>query len=91
MNQRLNDELQIKISVKWAIQIIVFIVSLVSAYYTLKGTISDNTNEIVKIQESLIEFEELLDDRVARLERFKEQELEEMNKSLLDKVLGKKD
>ena len=89
MSKALNDEMQIKISVKWAIQIVVFIVSLVSAYYTLKGDINKNTDEINFIKESLIEYEELLDGRVARLERFKEQELEEMNKSLLDKVLGK--
>ena len=89
MSRALNDEMQIKISVKWAIQIVAFIVSLVSAYYTLKGDINKNTDEINFIKESLIEYEELLDGRVARLERFKEQELEEMNKSLLDKVLGK--
>tara|TARA_R100000654_G_scaffold66827_1_gene95207 strand:+ start:965 stop:1237 length:273 start_codon:yes stop_codon:yes gene_type:complete len=89
MSKALNDEMQIKISVKWAIQIVAFIVSLVSAYYTLKGDINKNTDEINFIKESLIEYEELLDGRVARLERFKEQELEEMNKSLLDKVLGK--
>ena len=89
MSKALNDELQIKISVRWAVQIIVFVVSLVSAYYTLKGSIQDNKEEIKHIKESLIEYEELLDGRVGRLERFKEKELEEMNKSLLDKVLGK--
>ena len=89
MSRALNDEMQIKISVKWAIQIVVFIVSLVSAYYTLRADIQKNSDEITFIKESLIEYEEILDGRVARLERFKEQELEEMNKSLLDKVLGK--
>ena len=89
MSKALNDELQIKISVKWAIQIVVFIVSLVSAYYTLRADIQKNSDEITFIKESLIEYEKILDGRVARLERFKEQELEEMNKSLLDKVLGK--
>ena len=35
--------------------------------------------------------EKMLDDRVGRLEEFKEQELEAVNKSLLQKVLGGND
>lgn len=90
MSKALNDEMQIKISVKWAVQIIVFIVSLVSGYYTLRGHISQNENDIKTIKESLIEFEEMVDNRVSRLEKYKEQELEEVNKTLLEKVLGSK-
>ena len=38
---------------------------------------------------SLIEFEQTLDERMEPLEAEREQRLTEMNKSLLDKVLGK--
>jgi len=89
MKEPLNDELQIKISVRWAVQILIFAMTLVSTYYTLRGEINKNADDILYIKESLIEYEEILDNRVARLEKFKEQELEEMNKSLLEKVLGK--
>ena len=63
--------------------------SLTGAWYTLKQNIADNANEIEHIKESLIEYEKLLDERVSRLEKYKEQELEEVNKSLLSKVLGR--
>jgi ATP-dependent Zn protease len=89
MSKPLNDELQIHISVKWAVQILLFVFTLTGAWYTLKQSIADNTNEIEHIKESLIEYEKLLDDRVSRLEKYKEQELEEVNKSLLSKVLGR--
>ena len=89
MSKPLNDELQIHISVKWAVQILLFVFTLTGAWYTLKQSIADNTNEVEHIKESLIEYEKLLDERVSRLEKYKEQELEEVNKSLLSKVLGR--
>lgn len=89
MSKPLNDELQIHISVKWAVQILLFVFTLTGAWYTLKQNIADNANEIEHIKESLIEYEKLLDERVSRLEKYKEQELEEVNKSLLSKVLGR--
>ena len=61
------------------------------AYYSLSNSIGSNANEIKHIKESLIEYEKMVDDRVGRLEKYKEQELEEVNKSLLSKVLGKGD
>ena len=89
MIKPLNDELQIHISVKWAVQILLFVFTLTGAWYTLKQSIADNANEVEHIKESLIEYEKLLDERVSRLEKYKEQELEEVNKSLLSKVLGR--
>ena len=91
MSKPLNDELQIHISVKWAVQIVFLIVTLTGGWYTLKSNISNNANEIKHIKESLIEYENMVDERVGRLEKYKEQELEEVNKSLLSKVLGKGD
>ena len=91
MSKPLNDELQIHISVKWAVQILLFVFTLTGAWYTLKQSIADNANEVEHIKESLIEYENMIDERVGRLEKYKEQELEEVNKSLLSKVLGKGD
>lgn len=87
----LNDELQIHISVKWAIQIILFVVTLTGTYYTINGKVAQNKAELQYVKDNLVEFEEMLEARISRLERYKEQELEEVNKSLLSKVLGGND
>ncbi len=91
MNKPLNDELQIHISVKWAVQIIFLVFTLTGAWYTLNANINNNKKDIVHIKEALIEFEQALDERIEPLENEREQRLTEMNKSLLDKVLGKND
>ena len=91
MNKPLNDELQIHISVKWAVQIVFLVFTLTGAWYTLNSNIDDNSKEIEYIKEALIEFEQALDERMHPLEAEREQRLTEMNKSLLDKVLGKND
>ncbi len=91
MRKPLNDELQIHISVKWAVQILFLVFTLTGAWYTLNANINDNTKEIEHIKAALIEFEKNLDERMYPLEAEREQRLTEMNKSLLDKVLGKND
>ena len=91
MRKPLNYELQIHISVKWAVQILFLVFTLTGAWYTLNANINDNTKEIEHIKEALIEFEQALDERMEPLENEREQRLTEMNKSLLDKVLGKND
>ena len=89
MSEPLNDELQLHISVKWAVQILLFVFTLTGAWYTLNNNIDNNAQEIEHIKESLIEFEQALDDRMEPLENEREERLSEMNKSLLDKVLRK--
>ena len=91
MRKPLNDELQIHISVKWAVQILFLVFTLTGAWYTLNANINDNTKEIEHIKAALIEFEKNSDERMYPLEAEREQRLTEMNKSLLDKVLGKND
>ena len=83
----LNDELQIHISVKWMVQILIMVFTLTGAWFTINANINDNTKEIESIKEALIEFEENLDESMKPLEAEREQRLTEMNKSLLDKVL----
>jgi len=91
MSKPLNDELQINISVKWAVQILLMVFSLTGAWYTLNADIDSNTQEIEHIKESLIEFENTLDERMHPLEAEREQRLTEMNKTLLGKILTKGD
>lgn len=89
MKEPLNDELQINISVKWAVQIVVFIVTLCGAYYSLDQKANQNASDLEYIKKTFIEYEELVDQRVGRLESYKEQELEAVNQSMLSRVLGK--
>jgi len=91
MSKPLNDELQINISVKWAVQILLMVFSLTGAWYTLNADIDSNAQEIEHIKESLIEFETTLDERMHPLEAEREQRLTEMNKTLLGKILTKGD
>ena len=87
-NKPLNDELQLTLSVKWMAQLIFFVFTLTGAWYTLNNNIDENAKEIEYIKQNLIEYEKMIDERVGRLEKYKEQELEEDNKSLLSKLLG---
>ena len=87
--KQLNDTLEITLSVKWMVQLIFFVFTITGAWYTLRDGIGNNKKEIEYIKENLIEYENQVDERVGRLEKYKEQELEEVNKSLLSKVLGK--
>jgi|TARA_R100001460_G_scaffold33672_1_gene65818 flagellar motility protein MotE (MotC chaperone) len=91
MSKPLNDELQIHISVKWAVQILFLVFTLTGAWYTLNANINNNEKDIRHIKESLIEFEKMLDERMEPLEAEREQRLEEMNKTLLGKILTKGD
>ena len=57
-------------------------------HFHTKNIIEPNENVDVFFHTWSVEFEEMLEARISRLERYKEQELEEVNKSLLSKVLG---
>ena len=83
------DDLTVQINIKWLVQIIFFIVTITAGYFHLTAQITDNHKEIIGIKEALIKYEDLVDDRVGRLETYKDQELEELNRTLMDKVLGR--
>ena len=82
------SSLEVTLSVKLLVQLVFFIMTITGSWYTLNNMINDNTKEIEQIKDSLIEYEKQVDERVSRLEKFKEQELEEVNKSLMQKILG---
>ena len=88
MKQPLNDDFQITINIKWLVQIIVFVAIVTGSYWQINNKIAGNKAEIEDIQAIIMELEEDVDGRVSRLEGYKEQELEEVNRSLLSKVLG---
>ena len=58
MSKPLNDELQIHISVKWAVQILFFVFTLTGAWYTLNANINSNAQEIEHIKENARDYVE---------------------------------
>tara|TARA_B110000495_G_C23033890_1_gene616702 strand:+ start:1271 stop:1600 length:330 start_codon:yes stop_codon:yes gene_type:complete len=95
----LNDSMDITINIKWLVQLVFFIVSITTAFFTINSKITRNESNLIIIQKdtiekiermekALIKYEEILDSRVARLEDFKDLEVEAVNRSLLSKVLG---
>ena len=87
----LNDDMVISLNIKWLVQIVFFIVSITAGYFTLKGSITNNTKDVSIIKSTLVEYEEEVDDRISRLEDARDLQLEQVNRSLMDKVLGKGD
>ena len=83
--------MEITLSVKLLVQLIFFVFTITGSWYTLNSMISDNDREIESIKDSLIEYEKIIDERVGRLEDLHDAEMEEMNKSLMTRILGKGD
>jgi len=90
MGKALKDPsaMEITLSVKLLVQLVFFVFTITGAWYALNGKIDANSNDIRQIEKSLVEYDKMMEDRVSRLEGYKEQELEAVNKSLLSKVLG---
>jgi len=90
MPQALKDPsaLEITLSVKLLVQLVFFVFTIAGAWYSLNNKIDNNANDLRQIEKSLVEYDKMMEERVARLESYKEQELEAVNKSILSKVLG---
>ena len=93
MPQALKDPsaMEITLSVKLLMQLVFFVFTIAGAWYSLNNKIDNNANDLRQIEKSLVEYDKMMEDRVARLESYKEQELEAVNKSILSKVLGGSD
>ena len=80
--------LEITLSVKLLVQLVFFVVTITGAWYALNGKIDQNSNDIRQIEKSLVEYDKMMEDRVSRLEEIHDAQIDNMNKSLLSKVLG---
>lgn len=85
----IGDEMVLSINIKWLVQLVFFVVSITAGYFTLKSNINNNQKDIAIIKESLLEYEDMVDNRVGRLEQARDQQLEEVNKTLLGKIFTK--
>ena len=74
----MNEEVKITISLKWAVQLLVAMTTLVGAYYTLRMDINESMESVEQMEKRLRVIE---DSRTAQLE--------EVNKNMLSKIFGK--
>tara|TARA_R110002051_G_scaffold5886_2_gene29422 strand:+ start:1265 stop:1546 length:282 start_codon:yes stop_codon:yes gene_type:complete len=90
MGKALNDpsSLEITLSVKLLVQLVFFVFTITGAWYALNGKIDTNSNDIRQIEKSLVEYDKMMEVRVSRLEEIHDAQMDNMNKSLLSKVLG---
>lgn len=87
--ESIGDEMVLSINIKWLVQLVFFVVSITAGYFTLKSNINNNAKDIAIIKESLLEYEDMVDVRVGKLEEVREQQLEEVNRTLLGKIFTK--
>ena len=80
--------LEITLSVKLLVQLVFFVFTITGAWYALNGKIDTNSNDIRQIEKSLVEYDKMMELRVSRLEEIHDAQMDNMNKSLLSKVLG---
>ena len=80
--------MEITLSVKLLVQLVFFVVTITGAWYALNGKIDTNSSDIRQIEKSLVEYDKMMELRVSRLEEIHDAQMDNMNKSLLSKVLG---
>jgi len=80
--------LEITLSVKLLVQLVFFVFTITGAWYALNGKIDTNSSDIRQIEKSLVEYDKMMELRVSRLEEIHDAQMDNMNKSLLSKVLG---
>ena len=75
---KIDDSLNVTINIRWLVQLVGLIGAMVTAWFTLKSDISE-----LKMNNSAI------DKRLMVIENSRNAELEEINKSLLQKMFKK--
>ena len=76
--EKIDDSLNVTINIRWLVQLVGLIGAMVTAWFTLKSDISE-----LKMNYSAI------DKRLMVIENSRNAELEEINKSLLQKMFKK--
>ena len=85
---KIDDNLNITINIRWLVQIIVLIGIIVGTWYQAQMKMAENHRHIKLLQEQMSDVQS----RIGGMERAKVEDLEEENKSLLEKInIFKKD
>ena len=85
---KIDDNLNITINIRWLVQIIVLIGIIVGTWYQAQMKMAENHRHIKLLQGQMSDVQS----RIGGIERAKVEDLEEENKSLLEKInIFKKD
>ena len=79
---KIDDNLNITINVRWLVQIIVLIGIIVGTWYQAQMKMAENHRHIKLLQEQMSDVQS----RIGGMEREKVEDLEEENKSLLERI-----
>ena len=89
MSKAVNDNLEITLNIKWLVQLIVIIGSMVGAWYSLKMDLNATVLETDDLRSKVEMQYEDVHGRLQVLENARNEQLSEMNKSLWQKTFGK--
>ena len=85
---KIDDNLNITINIRWLVQIIILIGIIVGTWYQAQMKMAENHRHIKLLQEQMSDVQS----RIGGMEKEKVEDLEEENKSLLEKInIFKKD
>ena len=89
MGKAVSDSLEIKIQIKWLVQLIILIGSMVGAWYTLKMDLNTTVLEAEDLRDKVEMQYEDVHGRLQVLENARNEQLSEMNKTMWQKTFGK--
>ena len=75
---KIDDSLNITINIRWLVQLVVLIGTMIGAWYNLKMNLNETITEVKDVQ-----------GRLQVLENARNEQLSEMNKTLWQKTFGK--
>ena len=85
---KIDDNLNITINIRWLVQIVVIVALIVGTWYQAQMKMAENHRHIMLLEEQMSDVQS----RIGGMEKEKVEDLEEENKSLLEKInIFKKD
>jgi hypothetical protein len=86
---KVDDSLNLTINIKWLVQLVVLIGSMVGAWYSVKMSLNAVIMDVEDLRNKVEMQYEDLHSRLLILENSRNEQLSEMNKSLWQKTFGK--
>jgi len=79
---KIDDNLNITINIRWLVQILVLVALIVGTWYQAQMKMSENHRHIALLEEQMADIQS----RIGGMEKEKVKDLEEENKSLLERI-----
>ena len=79
---KIDDNLNITINIRWLVQIVVIVALIVGTWYQAQMKMAENHRHIMLLEEQMSDVQS----RIGGMEKEKVEDLEEENKSLLERI-----